>query len=120
MISGKSEIGMTMKLDLQLAQTALRHLRIAALIEGSTLAVLVCIAVPMKHLAGMKAATAIAGPIHGVAFIAYIWLVASTIPVLRWSRWDLARLLVPALIPFGTFFNIGLLRRRAAALEGSP
>ncbi len=100
----------------EIAQQSLRHLRHAAVIEGCTLVTLVCIAVPLKHLAGIPAATAIMGPIHGIAFIAYVWLIFSTRRDLGWTTRDLMRLLVPAFIPFGTFFNVGFLNRKAVAL----
>jgi integral membrane protein len=105
--------------DTETAQQALRHLRLAALIEGCTLVALVCIAVPLKHLAGIPVVSAILGPVHGIAFVAYIWLIVSTCHDLGWNRGELARLLVPAFIPFGTFFNIGFLRRKAAALPAA-
>ncbi|MBS4048828.1 MAG: DUF3817 domain-containing protein [Alphaproteobacteria bacterium] len=92
-------------------------MRIAALIEGCTLVTLVCIAAPLKHLAGIPTASAILGPVHGIAFVAYIWLIFSTRRELGWTTGDLARLLVPAFIPFGTFFNVGFLNRKADALN---
>lgn len=98
------------------ARQSLRQLRLAALIEGCTLVTLVCIAAPLKHLAGIPTASAILGPVHGIAFVAYIWLIFSTRRELGWTTGDLARLLVPAFIPFGTFFNIGFLNRKADAL----
>ncbi len=98
------------------ALQSLRDLRRAALIEGCTLVALVCVAVPLKHLAGIPAATAIMGPVHGIAFIAYVWLIFSTRRDLGWTSGDLVRLLVPAFIPFGTFFNVGFLNRKAVAL----
>jgi len=99
------------------ARESLRQLRIAALIEGCTLVTLVCIAAPLKHLAGIPTASAILGPVHGIAFVAYIWLIFSTRRELGWTTGDLARLLVPAFIPFGTFFNVGFLNRKADALN---
>jgi integral membrane protein len=99
-----------------LARQSLCHLRRAALIEGCTLVALVCLAVPLKHLAGLPAAAAIIGPIHGIAFVAYVWLIFSTRRDLGWTTGDLARLLVPAFLPFGTFFNVGFLNRKAVAL----
>ena len=62
-------------------------------------------------------ATAIMGPVHGIAFIAYVWLILSTRRDLGWTSGDLTRLLVPAFIPFGTFFNVGFLNRKAVALS---
>lgn len=102
------------------ARQALRQLRSAALIEGCTLAILICIAVPLKHLAGIPAATAIVGPIHGIAFVAYVWLIVSTRDQLGWSRAETMRLLLPAFIPFGTFFNVGFLNRKDATLAAHP
>lgn len=99
----------------ELARQALRHLRIGALIEGTTLVTLVCIAMPLKYGAGITQATAIMGPIHGIAFVAYVWLIFSTRAELKWSNADFARLFIPAFIPFGTFFNVGFLKRRAEA-----
>lgn len=90
----------------------LRQLRLAALIEGGTLVTLVCLGMPLKHYAGLREATAILGPIHGIAFVAYLWLVVSSRPVFNWTGAELARLILPAFIPFGTFFNLGFLRRR--------
>lgn len=95
------------------ARIALRQLRHAALIEGCTLVVLVCLGMPLKHLGGIPQATAILGPIHGIAFIAYLWLVFSSRGLLGWTGAEMARLVIPAFIPFGTFFNIGFLRRRS-------
>lgn len=95
---------------------ALRQLRAAALIEGCTLVMLICIAVPLKHLAGIPAATAIMGPIHGIAFVAYAWLIVSTRGQLGWTGTETMRLLLPAFIPFGTFFNVGFLNRKEARL----
>jgi integral membrane protein len=101
----------------EIAQQSLRHLRHAALIEGCTLVTLVCIAAPLKHLGSIPTASAIMGPIHGIAFIAYVWLIISTRRDLGWTPGELARLLVPAFIPFGTFFNVGFLNRKAVALS---
>lgn len=99
------------------ARQSLRQLRLAALIEGCTLVTPVCIAAPLKHLAGIPAASAIMGPIHGIAFVAYVWLIISTRHELGWINSELAWLLVTALIPFGTFFNVGFLNRKAAVLD---
>lgn len=102
------------------ARQALRQLRGAALIEGCTLVALICIAVPLKHLAGIPQATAIIGPIHGIAFVAYVWLILSTRAQLGWTGAETLRLLVPAFIPFGTFFNVGFLNRKDALLAARP
>jgi integral membrane protein len=45
----------------------LRRLEIASLLEV-TLILLLFVGVPMKHLGGWPAATAVLGPVHGAAF----------------------------------------------------
>ena len=87
-----------------------------SLAEGTTLVVLVCIAVPLKHLAGYATATSVMGPIHGVAFLAYVWTVIQTLSGGGWSRAEAVRLLFAAFVPFGAFANACLLARKEAAL----
>ena len=43
----------------------------AAVLEGVTLLVLLGIAVPLKHLAGVPNGVSWVGPVHGVAFMVY-------------------------------------------------
>src|SRR5690606_31125102 len=50
----------------------LRRLRLLALVEGSSLLVLVGVAVPLKHLFDLPVAVKVLGPLHGIAFLAYV------------------------------------------------
>jgi integral membrane protein len=100
-------------------RTQLRWMRAVSLLEGSTLLLLLLVAVPLKHLAGMPAATHIMGPIHGLAFLAYLWMLIQTVSGGGWSRSETTRLVVAALIPFGAFVNERALARRQAMLGGS-
>ncbi len=59
-----------MQMEIELVQ--LRRLKIVSLVEGTTLLLLVFIAVPLKHLAGWKAMSSVMGPIHELAFLAYV------------------------------------------------
>lgn len=101
----------------ELAQ--LRRMRVVSLIEGTTLLVLVLVAVPLKHLAGLPRATSIMGPIHGVAFLTYCWMLIQTVSGGGWSRAETLRMAVAALIPFGAFVNERALACRQAALASS-
>jgi integral membrane protein len=97
--------------------TLIRRLRLASLVEASTLLLLLLVAVPLKHVLGVSVATRIMGPVHGAAFVAYSWCV--TVAVSgggAWSRHELTRLILAAFIPFGGFANAGLLRRKEAAV----
>jgi len=98
------------------ALSQLRRMRVVSLIEGSTLLLLVLVAVPLKHVAGLTVATRIMGPVHGLAFLAYGWMLIRTVAGGGWSRADILRLSIAALIPFGAFINERALARRQAVL----
>jgi integral membrane protein len=83
----------------------LRHLEIASLAEATTLAVLVLVAVPLKHLAQWDVGVRLMGPLHGFAFLAYLWNVWQTGAAAPWRRAELARLIVAAFVPLGGFAN---------------
>jgi integral membrane protein len=83
----------------------LRQLEIASLAEATTLAVLVFVAVPLKHLGGWDLGVRIVGPVHGFAFVAYLWNVWQSGRVARWRDSDLLRLIVCSLLPLGGFLN---------------
>lgn len=100
--------------EFELAQ--LRRMRLASLFEGTTLVILVCVAMPLKYLAGYPLATQVVGSVHGFAFLFYVWVVINTVAGGGWRSGEVLRLLVSAFIPFGAFFNIGFLRRKAAAI----
>jgi len=57
----------------------LRRLEIVLLVEGTILAVLVLVAVPLRHLAGVGMVSSIIGPVHGLAFLAYLWTVIGSV-----------------------------------------
>ena len=95
----------------------LRRMRAISLIEGTTLLLLVLVAVPLKHVAGLPMATRIMGPIHGLAFLTYVWMLLQLLSGGGWSRAETARLVIAALIPCGTFINERALARRQALLD---
>ncbi len=102
--------------DLSDERHQLRQMRFASLVEGTTLIVLVFVAVPLRHLAGYRLATSIMGPIHGMAFMLYIWMLIETISGGEWSKRESAYLLIAAFVPLGAFMNERSLRRREGAL----
>lgn len=102
----------------------IRRLRLVSFIEASTLLILLLIAVPLKHGFGNPLPTRIMGPVHGAAFIAYMWSTISAVSGGGWHRREIARLLVAAFVPFGGFLNAAWLRRKqadmAARLASQP
>ncbi|RKP47669.1 DUF3817 domain-containing protein [Trinickia fusca] len=95
-------------------------MRRVSLLEGSTLLLLIFVAVPLRHLAGLPIATRIMGPIHGLAFLLYVWMLMRAVSDGSWSRSEMAGLVIAAFIPFGAFVNERRLARREAALSTSP
>ena len=83
----------------------LRQLELASLAEATTLAVLVFVAVPLKHLAGLDLGVRVLGPLHGFAFVAYLWNVWQASLGGRWRRAELVRLVACAIVPLGGFLN---------------
>ena len=113
----QSEIAPGQQAALQNAvqSSQIRRLEVASLVEGLTLVLLVFVAVPLKHLGGWPAAVAILGPVHGLAFLLYMLSTIETVAGGEWTRWETARLLLTAFIPFGGFANLSFLSRKAAA-----
>lgn len=97
----------------------LRRMRYVSLLEGTTLLVLVFLAVPIKYLMGYPIATSIMGPIHGTAFLLFVWMLIQTVSGGDWRKGEITRLLLAAFIPFGGFANERFLRRKEAALTSA-
>jgi integral membrane protein len=97
-------------------QVQLRRMRWVSLLEGSTLIALVFVAVPLKHIFGYPAATAILGPIHGAAFLLYVWMLSQTISAGDWAKREIVRMIAAAFIPFGAFVNERALKRKEDAM----
>ncbi|SDF32153.1 integral membrane protein [Massilia sp. PDC64] len=86
-------------------------LRVAALAEGTTLLLLVLVAVPVKHVWGEPGLVRIVGPLHGVAFLGYVWSLMQARSLYGWPpRWTAAAL-AASVVPFGTFFVLRKFRR---------
>ena len=77
------------------------RLRVMCLMEAVTLLVLLFVAVPLKHLAGLPAAVSVMGPVHGFAFLALCWTVNHAVAsrdIPARTGW---RLVFAACVPFG-------------------
>ncbi|MBY4894792.1 DUF3817 domain-containing protein [Rhodobacteraceae bacterium N5(2021)] len=85
--------------------TGAQELRYAAFAEAVTLASLICIAMPLKRLADIPAATSIMGPIHGIVFLFFIWIVIRSWAEGLVNGWGAGRLVLGAMIPFAGFVN---------------
>lgn len=85
--------------------TSAQELRAAAFAEACTLAALVCFAVPLKRLADLPGAVSVLGPVHGIVFLLFIWVV-----IRSWAEGVIdprgaGRLVLGAFVPFAGFFQ---------------
>lgn len=92
----------------------LQGLRIAAAAEATTLLLLVGVAVPLKHLADWPTAVQVLGPIHGLAFVAYLWLVLQSLGAGLLSRGEAVRLVLSAFVPVAGYLAARSLGRCTA------
>ncbi|MGN8646457.1 DUF3817 domain-containing protein [Gracilibacillus sp. HCP3S3_G5_1] len=82
---------------------AIEHFRIVGIIEGTSLVLLLFLAMPLKYWAGLPEVVTVVGAIHGILFIIYILFTLYTTYKVRWSlRWFFSAVAV-AFIPFGNF-----------------
>jgi integral membrane protein len=90
---------------------------VVGLAEGIPFLVLLGVAMPLKYLLGLAMAVRIVGLIHGVLFIAFVYLVFEAMSSLRWSLKQVVVALLASLLPFGT---IVLDRRLRLAAQEKP
>nr|WP_314491783.1 DUF3817 domain-containing protein [uncultured Chryseobacterium sp.] len=90
---------------IHLLKTKIGRLRIIGFLEGVSLLVLLCIAVPMKYYFGNPSLTKIMGPIHGTIFLLFLFNTLSVGVEQNWkfkkTTW---KVILACFIPFGTFY----------------
>ncbi len=86
-------------------------LRVASVVEATTLLALVGVAVPLKHFWGWPDAVRLMGPVHGLAFLSFGWTLMQASAQGDWPRAEVFRAALLACLPFGGFVN----ERRFAA-----
>src|ERR1700716_3768888 len=97
----------------------LRRMRLVSLLEGATLVALLFVAPPLHPIPRHTHAPSILGPIRGMGFRLYVWMLIQTVSGADWSRAEIARAVIVAFIPFGAFANERFLKRKELALAGS-
>ena len=84
-------------------RNALGRFRFMGILEGSSLVILLFIAMPLKYWFGMSNAVTIVGTIHGYIFLAYIVAVVYAMIVVKWPFRFTIGAVLSAFIPFGNF-----------------
>src|SRR5690606_36961382 len=73
------------KLCMDTKTSTLKLFRNTAVIEGISTIILFCIAMPMKYLSDMPQAVTYVGWVHGLLFIAYVYLLVMCWFTYRWK-----------------------------------
>ena len=88
----------------KLLSSSIGRLRILGFMEGTSLLILLFIAVPLKYGFGIPQGSLIVGPIHGILFLLFV---AYTIYLAALNGWKIGTtlmLLIACILPFGTFY----------------
>ena len=94
---------------------AINRLRAVGIAEGVSYLVLLLVAMPLKYLAGIAMAVKVVGWIHGVLFMAYVYVLVAAWSQAGWPLRRVVTLFVSALLPFGPFIHDKGLKREAEA-----
>jgi integral membrane protein len=85
--------------------TKVGRLRLLAFLEGISLLVLLCIAVPFKYIYADPSIVKVMGPIHGLLFLLFLFSTLSVGVEQGWRfRVTTLKVLLACLVPFGTFY----------------
>ena len=82
----------------------LKKFRLINKIEGFSYLFLLFVAMPLKYMAGFPIATKIAGMIHGVLFIGFVYQLIIATDEVPFSKKEAFIFFVASLIPFGSFY----------------
>lgn len=85
--------------------TRIGFFRFITLLEGLSLIVLVCIAVPIKYAGDDPSWVQLIGPIHGALFMVFAYMSWQVGTQLKWNWSEMIwKILLASFIPFGTFY----------------
>jgi integral membrane protein len=90
-----------------------------AWLEGASLALMVCVSMPLKYGAGfaIDGGTGLLGWTHGALVVVYLQALSTTARALGWSRRRAALGFLSSLLPFGTFVFVHRVRAEAPTSE---
>ena len=81
-----------------------KQIRQVGIAEGISYIILLFIAMPLKYFAGMPLAVKTVGWLHGVLFMAFMWMIWKGKSELGWPNPKAVTAFVASLLPFGTFW----------------
>lgn len=81
----------------------LKLFRYLALSEGVSFLAILLITMPLKYLAHLPQPNLYVGIIHGILFIAYVFMLIVVHTEVRFKKTEFGWLLLASIVPFGTF-----------------
>lgn len=101
-------------------KTHIGRLRWIGLVEGTSYVYLVFVAMPQKYIMGIEEAVSWPGRIHGGLFCVFCLALFLAWKPAQWSVHTCAKIMIAALIPFGTYVIDPWLRREDRRVSGDP
>ncbi|QDH80743.1 DUF3817 domain-containing protein [Echinicola soli] len=95
----------------------LNRFRIISYAEGISYLLLLFIAMPLKYTMDMPLAVKYTGWVHGLLFIAYVYLIFPTRRSLNWTFRRTLFALIASVLPFGPFLFDRKLRQQGHQIE---
>lgn len=90
---------------IHLFKTKIGRLRIIGYLEGISLLVLICVAVPLKYYFNNPNLSKALGPIHGAIFLLFLFNTLSVGVEQNWKfKTTTWKIILACFIPFGTFY----------------
>lgn len=81
-------------------------------IEGLSYLFLLFVAMPLKYMGGFPIATKIAGMIHGVLFIGFVYQLIIATEEVPFSKKEALIFFIASIIPFGSFYLEAQFKKR--------
>jgi integral membrane protein len=94
-----------------------RTFEVVAFLEGLSFLLLLGVAMPLKHFAGIPLATRVVGLLHGLAFLSYVVVLLDAWASRQRTGRTIALGLLAGFLPAGTFVFVRRLRRLDAELR---
>lgn len=85
-------------------QMGLKYLRILGYVEGTSLLLLLFVAVPLKRIYGMPEMVRIVGSIHGILFLLFVYTLFNYTFEKKWPIKNFFIGLILGSLPFGSFY----------------
>ena len=86
-------------------KTSVGRLRAIGFLEGSSLLLLLFVAMPVKYLLGYPGLVLYIGMAHGILFLLYVFCALAVGMERRWAFFTITwKVLLASIVPFGTFY----------------